>query len=325
LRKKKDPEIVDVLTQLAEPVTGGDPMSGDKYVRRSLQTLSDELADLGFQACATTVGDLLRDLDYRLRVNFKRLTGPAHPDRDRQFGYLGDLIEEFRQEGLPILSIDAKKKELIGHFDNSGERWLREPSDVNAHDFLSDAEYRVTPYGLYDVLANQGHVIVGTSFNTPEFAAACVARWWSRIGCHRYRDTGELLLLADAGGSNGWRPRLWKKGLQEMVADRYGLDVTVCHYPVGASKWNPVEHRLFGPISINWSGQPLCSREIMLGFLRGTTTKGGLDVTAEWWERVFATGRKVSNAEMRQLAIEHNDTCPNWNYTIKPRSCYSWN
>ena len=165
----------------------------------------------------------------------------------------------------------------VSNFDNPGVRWLREQSVVNAHDFLSDAECRVTPYGLYDVLANQGHVIVGTSFNTPEFAAACVARWWSRIGCHRYRDAGELLLLADAGGSNGWRPRLWKKGLQEMVADRYGLDVTVCHYPVGASKWNPVEHRLFGPISMNWSGQPLYSQEIVLGFLRGTTTKGGLD------------------------------------------------
>src|SRR5262245_9296171 len=183
-REKKDPEIVEVLTQLAEPVTGGDPMSGDKYVRRSLQTLSDELADCGFQACATTVGQLLRDLDYKLRVNFKRLTGPAHPDRDRQFGYLGDLIEAFRQEGLPILSIDATKKELIGNFDKPGERWLPKRNDVNAHDFLSDAEYRVTPYGLYDLLANQGHVIVGTSYNTPEFAAACVARWWSRIGCH---------------------------------------------------------------------------------------------------------------------------------------------
>jgi hypothetical protein len=307
---------------LAEPVTGGDPMSGDRYCRRSLQTLSDELAELGHSASATTVGDLLRELNYKLRVNFKRLTGPPHPDRDVQFRYLGELMDEFRAEGLPILSIDAKKKELIGLFDNDGKRWLRESCDVNAHDFLSDAECRVTPYGLYDVLANRGHVIVSSSFNTPEFAAACVARWWSRIGCHRYRDAGELLLLADAGGSNGWRPRLWKMCLQEMVADRYGLDVTVGHYPVGASKWNPVEHRLFGPISINWCGQPLCTPEVMLGFLKGTK---GLEVNAEWWDRSFLKGRKVSDQEMSQLEIDHNDTCPNWNYTIKPRRSHSWN
>jgi Rhodopirellula transposase DDE domain len=306
--------------QLAEPVTGGDPMSGDKYVRRSLQTLSDELAELGHSASPTTVGDLLRELDYKLRVNFKRLTGPAHRDRDLQFRHLGGLIDEFRAEGLPILSIDAKKKELVGLFDNAGERWLRASCDVNAHDFLSDAECRVTPYGLYDVLANRGHVIVSSSFNTPEFAAACVARWWSRIGCHRYRDAGELLLLADAGGSNGWRPRLWKKCLQKLVADRYGLDVTVGHYPVGASKWNPVEHRLFGPISINWRGQPLSTPEILLGFLRGTK---GLDVNAEWWDRPFLKGRKVSDEEMSQLEIEHGAACPNWNYTIKPRQWHS--
>ena len=297
-------------------------MSGDKYCRRSLQTLSDELAALGHAASATTVGDLLRELDYKPRVNFKRLTGPPHPDRDVQFRYLGDLIEEFRAEGLPILSIDAKKKELVGLFDNDGKRWLRESCDVNAHDFLSDAECRVTPYGLYDVLANRGHVIVSSSFNTPEFAAACVARWWSRIGCHRYRDAGELLLLADAGGSNGWRSRLWKKCLQEMVADRYGLDVTVGHYPVGASKWNPVEHRLFGPISINWCGQPLSTPEVMLGFLKGTK---GLDVNAEWWDRTFLKAQKVSDQEMSQLEIDHGDTCPNWNYTIKPRGLHSWN
>lgn len=250
-------------------------MSGDKYVRRSLSALSDELAELGHQACPTTVGGLLRDLDYKLRVNFKRLTGPPHPDREAQFRYLGALIDEFRAAGLPVLSIDAKKKELVGLFDNAGTRWLRESFDVNAHDFLSDALCRVTPYGLYDVLARRGHVIVSSSFNTPEFAAACVARWWSRIGCHRYPDAGELLLLADAGGSNGWRPRLWKKCLQEVVADRYGLDVTVCHYPVGASKWNPVEHRLFGPISVNWCGQPLCTPEVLLGFVRGTPGVGG--------------------------------------------------
>jgi hypothetical protein len=313
------------LQQLAEPVTGGDPMSSAKYVRRSLQTLSDQLGEMGHQACPTTVAELLRDLDYTLRVNVKRLTGPSHPDRDRQFTYVAGLIEKFRAAGLPILSVDAKKKELVGNFANAGVTWREEAAAVNAHDFLSDALYRATPYGLYDVLANKGHVIVGTSASTPEFAAAAVARWWSRIGCRRYWNAGELLILADAGGSNGHRPRLWKKCLQELVADRYGLDVTVCHYPVGASKWNPVEHRLFGPISVNWSGEPLRGPEVLLGFLRGTNTETGLEVTAEWWDRPFRKGIKVTGAEMRQLQIEHSDTCPSWNYTIKPRSWHQWN
>jgi hypothetical protein len=310
---------------LAEPVTGGDPMSDAKYVRTSLQTLSDGLRDLGHLACPTTVAELLRHQGYNLRVNVKRFTGPPHPDRDVQFCYLSGLIDEFRRVGLPVLSVDSKKKELVGNFANDGRAWGEEAEEVNAHDFLSDALYRAVPYGLYDVLANCGHVVVGTSANTPQFAAEAVARWWSRVGCHRYRDAGELLLLADAGGSNGYRPRLWKRCLQELVADRYGLEVTVCHYPRGASKWNPVEHRLFGPISVNWAGVPLRSPEVMLGYLRGTTTRTGLVVTAEWWAKKYAKGVKVSDAEMAELSIEHHDTCPQWNYTISPRGWEQWN
>ena len=300
-------------------------MSEALYVRRSLQHLSDELAELGHAACPHTVAALLHDLGYRLRVNVKRLTGPYHPDRDTQFGYLGSLVELFAEEGWPILSVDAKKKELVGNFDHAGATWLEHPYVVNAHDFLSDAQGRAVPYGLYDVLANQGHVIVGTSADTPQFAAEAVARWWSRIGCHRYRQAGALLLLADSGGSNGCRPRLWKKSLQELLADRYNLVVTVCHYPTGASKWNPVEHRLFGPISTNWAGVPLQSPEVMLGFLRGTTTKTGLRVTAEWWERTYARGITVSTAAMNALEIERHEVCPQWNYTIAPRSWQQWN
>jgi Rhodopirellula transposase DDE domain len=313
------------LKELAQPVTGGDPMSEALYVRRSLQTFSDELAALGHDACPTTVADLLQELGYRLRVNVKRLTGPYHPDRDTQFHYLGSFVELFREEGWPILSVDAKKKELVGNFDNPGAVWLERPYEVNAHDFRSDAQYRSVPYGLYDLLANQGHVIVGTSADTPQFAAEAVARWWSRIGCHRYQQAGGLLLLADSGGSNGCRPRLWKKSLQELVADRYGLVVTVCHYPTGASKWNPVEHRLFGPISTNWAGVPLCSPEVLLGFLRGTKNKSGLRVTAEWWEKEYTRGVKVSTAAMEELSLERHDVCPNWNYTITPRGWEQWN
>jgi hypothetical protein len=310
---------------LAQPITGGDPMSEALYVRRSLQYLSDQLAERGHAACPTTVAALLADQGYRLRVNVKRLTGPYHPDRDKQFRHLGAWVDLFREEGWPILSIDTKKKELVGNFAHAGAVWLEEPYQVNVHDFLSDAQYRVAPYGLYDVLANQGHVIVGTSADTPRFAAEAVARWWARIGCHRYRDAGALLLLADGGGSNGHRPRLWKKSVQELLADRYGLVVTVCHYPTGASKWNPVEHRLFGPISTNWAGVPLRSPAVVLGLLRGTSTTTGLQVSAEWWERPYRRGVKVSAAEMRELDIHPHEVCPQWNYTITPRGSEQWN
>lgn len=300
-------------------------MSEAKYVRRSLQTLSGELAGLGHAVSATTVGALLRGLDYRLYVNVKRFTGPPHADRDQQFRFLEQAVAEFRAEGLPILSVGAKKKELVGAFANAGATWRPAPEEVNAHDFLSDALCRAVPYGLYDVLANQGHVVVGTSADTPQFAAEAVARWWSRVGCHRYRGAGELLLLADGGGSNGYRPRLWEWCLQELVADRYGLAVTVCHYPTGASKWNPVEHRLFGPISKNWEGVPLRAPAVLLGYVRGTTTASGLTVTAEGWERRYQTGVKVSDTEMAALTIEREDICPRWNYTIWPRNYHHWN
>jgi hypothetical protein len=300
-------------------------MTEAKYVRCSLQHLSEALTERGHPACPHTVAEVLRDLGYRLRVNVKRLTGPYHRDRDTQFRYLQSLVDLFREEGWPILSVDTKKKELVGNFDNPGATWLQEAYEVNAHDFLSDALYRVSPYGLYDVLANHGHMVVGTSADTPRFAAEAVARWWNRIGCHRYRDAGAILLLADGGGSNGHRPRLWKASLQEVLADRYGLAVTVCHYPTGASKWNPVEHRLFGPISLNWAGVPLQSPGVLLGYLRGTATRTGLRVTAEWWPRPYVRGVKVSAAEMANLCIEPHDICPRWNYTITPRGMEQWN
>jgi hypothetical protein len=301
---------VTALTALVEPMTGGDPRTEAKYVRRSLQALSEQLEDGGHEACPTTVGNVLRELEYNLYVNGKRFTGPAHPDRDPQLQYLTALVAALRDAGLPILSVDTKKKELIGNFAHAGATWRQEADAVNGHDFLSDAQYRGVPYGRYDVRANQGHVIGGTSADTPQFAAEAVARWWARIGCHRYRGVGDLLVLADSGGSNGCRPRMWKWGLQEWLADRYGLTVTVCHYPTGASKWNPVEHRLFGPISVNWAGVPLRTPALMLGFLRGTTTATGLRVSAEWWERTYTTGVKVTNAEMKELNIDHPPLCP---------------
>lgn len=299
-------------------------MTQDKFVRRSLRQLSDELAALGHQACPTTVANLLRGLGYNLRVNRKRLTGPCHPDRDRQFLHIEATVEAFRAEGLPILSVDTKKKELVGNFANAGAAWAEQPIEVNAHDFAGDALCRAAPYGLYDLLANRGHVVVGTSADTPDFAADAVARWWLRYGCKRYRGAGRLLLLADSGGSNGCRPRLWKRRLQGL-ADWYGLEVTVCHYPRGASKWNPVEHRLFSQVSRNWAGVPLRTPALMLALLRGTRTATGLAVTAEWSGDKYRKGVVVSDAEMAELNIEHHGTCPQWNYTIKPRDEQWWN
>lgn len=295
-------------------------MSSTKFVRRSLRHLQADLAKQGHHACPGTIAAFLHEHDYALRVNVKRLTGPAHPDRDLQFGYIREWVELFRELHQPIISIDTKKKMLVGNFANTGASWSRVAKEVNAHDFLQDAVCRAAPYGLYDVLANRGHVMVGTSADTPDFAVDALADWWARQGQRRYADADMLLVLADAGGSNGCRPRRWKQALQDKLADRFGLAVTVCHYPKGASKWNPVEHRLFGPISINWAGEPLDTLDKLLACIRGTTTKTGLQVTARLNTRRYATGIKVSRPAFSALDIEHHDTCSRWNYTVWPRA-----
>src|SRR6185437_12316790 len=277
--RKKVPLIVPALLGIVGPLTGGDPMGKTKFVRPSLAALSTDLRRQGYSACPTTVARLLRTQRYSPRINAKRFTGPDHPDRDRQFVNIRDWIAIFEGLGQPIISVDGKKKELIGDFKNAGVVWCREPEEVNVSDFLSDAECRATPYGIYDLLSGTGHVCVGTSADTPAFAVEAIGSWWARYGSNRYRGADELLILADGGGSNGHRPRLWKAALQEQIADRYGLHVTVCHYPTGASKWNPVEHRLFGPVSVNRAGQPLRSLDILLVWVRGTTV-GGVGVTA---------------------------------------------
>lgn len=280
-----------------------------------------------------TVRRLLREHDYAPRRNVKRFTGPRHPDRDRQFAYLLAMVRDFQQAGLPVISVDTKKKELIGLFRNAGSAWRTSPREVNAHDFPQDALGRAVPYGVYDLSANRGHVTVGGSADTPRFAVNTIAGWWRREGLRRYPEAGELLILADSGGSNGCRSRLWKYELQHALADPFGLDVTVCHYPQGASKWNPVEHRLFGPISINWQGEPLESFEKMLALIRGTRTDTGLRVTARRDHRRYHTGIKASRHDMAELAIVHHTHCPNWNYTImadapetlsQDRSIESW-
>jgi hypothetical protein len=309
------------LQALVEPVTAGDPRSEQKWVRASLRQLSRRLGEAGHSASPPTVRRLLDAQGYRLHANTKQLeAGAAHPERDQQFQYITEQRQAFGAAGLPQLSVDTKKKELIGRFKNAGRVWSQEAEAVNAHDFRQDASGRAVPYGIYDLSHNRGTVYVGQSADTPRFAVDLVARWWLDEGQAAFPAASELLILADGGGSNSARSRVWKQQLQEQLCERYGLAVTVCHYPTGCSKWNPIEHRLFGPISRNWAGRPLTTWDTMLGYLGGTTTDTGLTVRAALHAGVYQTGERVSDAEMTALNLARHAVCPTWNYTLRPRS-----
>jgi hypothetical protein len=310
---------VPKLKTLVKDMTGGSPMGGCKYVRRSLKHLSRDLDQHGHQASPNTVARLLRDQDFSLKANIKRLTGGPCPGRDQQFRHIQRQRKWFARRGLPVVSIDAKKKELVGNFKNPGRAWVRESEPVNTYDFIHQSLCRATPYGLLDPRRNRALVCVGTSADTAEFAVDCLDQWWCRQGQQAYRPSKELLVLADGGGSNGHRPRLFKRSLQQWV-DRHGIAVTVCHYPTGASKWNPVEHRLFSQISINWAAQPLRTLDTMLACIRGTTTDTGLRVESMLMNKDYPRKVKVSDAEMRALNIQRHTARPEWNYTIRPRS-----
>jgi hypothetical protein len=307
------------LLALLRDETGGDPMKRQKWARLSLGRLSDLLRRHGHPADPKTVRRLLLKLGYSLKANRKRYTGPPHPDRDRQFRYISRLKGRFLRAGWPVLSVDTKKKELIGNFKNAGRCWCRQADEVNAHDFRHEASHVAVPYGLYNLNQDRGSIHVGVSGDTPQFAVDAITLWWQAEGRLLFPGAPRLLILADAGGSNSCRSRLWKLRLQEQLADAYGLAVTVCHYPRGASKWNPVEHRLFSHISINWAGRPLRSLSIMLGLIRGTRTETGSPVNARVLWGVYRTGIKVTDGEMKAIRWRRHKTCPSWNYTIKPR------
>lgn len=295
-------------------------MSAQKWVRSSLRHLSTRLGEVGHAASPPTVGRLLRKLKYSVKANRKeRETGSAHPERDAQFTYIEEQKELHRDAQLPIISVDTKKKDLIGDFKNAGRDWCQEPEVVNVHDFPSEAVGRAVPYGIYDLQHNRGYVRVGTSADTPEFAVTAIRGWWEQEGRAAFPDAAGLLILADGGGSNNCHFRGWKQQLQEQLCDAWGLTVTVCHYPTGCSKWNPVEHRLFGPISLNWAGHPLRSWNTLLAYLRGTATSTGLSVTAEFHDRVYQKGQKVSDQDFALLNLERHAVCPQWNYTLRPR------
>lgn len=299
--------------------TAGDPMTGIKWTRRTTEKIADELRGLGIDVCANTVAKLLKSLEYRLRVNHKKLSGRKDPGRDAQFAYIAAQRQAFSSRGLPIVSIDSKKRELVGNFKNNGTTWSQQPTKVLDHDFRSDADGIALPYGIYDTTANHGYLYLGTSHDTPAFAVDNLTKWWTRHGRRLYPGVSELLLLADGGGSNGARTRAWKHNLQERLCDRHRLTVTVCHYPSGASKYNPIEHRLFSEISKNWAGRPLDSHETILNYAQTTTTKTGLKVSAYLNTTDYPTGLKISDNEMAKLQLRPHDTQPTRNYTLSPR------
>lgn len=294
-------------------------MSEKKWVRRSLRKLSRALQTDGLRASAMTVRRLLREADYSLKANRKE-NSASHPERDRQFRYIARVKRLFLEAGHPVISVDMKKKELIGTFKNPGRSWCQESERVNAHDFRSDAIGLAAPYGIYDLLNNLGYVYVGTSSDTAELAVDAIVWWWESEDRPPFPNEGKLLILCDAGGSNGYRLRLWKTQLQHQLADRLGIDIMICHYPTGASKWNPVEHRLFSYISMNWAGKPLDTFDTLLGYIRNTTTETGLRVTATLSLKVYQKRIKVPDKEMATLNLTRRKVCPQWNYIIRPRA-----
>jgi hypothetical protein len=295
-------------------------MSAKKWLRSSLRNLRSWLTDAGHTTSLSTVWRLLKKADFTLKANDKREAGKQHPQRNAQFVHIAQVRTRFREAGLPIISIDTKKKELIGNFKNNGRTWCQEAECVLIHDFAEDDTIRAVPYGIYDLTHNRGFVSVGTSADTPEFAVDVIAAWWETHGQGTYPDAKQLLILADSGGSNGCHPRAWKLYVQQRLSDRFGLEVTICHYPAGCSKWNPIEYRLFSPISINWAGQPLRSLEIVLGCLKATTTCKGLSVEAVLVDRPYLTKQTATDAEMAALHLTRHAVCPRWNYTFQPRS-----
>lgn len=298
----------------------GDPMSEQQWVRNSLRRLAQALVKGKFRIGKTTVRRLLKKLKIGLMSNRKSLTGEPHPDRDRQFRYIKQVKRLFLQAGLPVISVDTKKKELIGDFHNQGRVWRHQAEKVNIHDFPQDALGQAVPYGIYDLTHNQGYVYVGTSADTSEFAVHAIVQWWQDPQRPRFQREDALLILCDAGGSNNCRYWLWKHELQKRLADQFNITVMVCHYPTGASKHNPVEYRLFSQISLNWAGKPLRSFQAMLNLIRHTTTRTGLTVKAFLVDHIFEKARKVTATQRRAIHLKRRSVCSQWNYMILPSS-----
>ena len=308
------------LEALVEPVTRGDPETPLRWTCKSVRQLAAELQRMGHQTSHRMVADLLHQMDYSLQANQKTLEGSSHPDRDAQFHHISDQIREFQTDRQPVISVDTKKKELVGDFKNNG-RELRpkgDPEKVRVHDFAIPELGRAAPYGVYDVTQNAGWVSVGVDHDTAAFAAQSIRRWWESMGSQAYPKAARLLITADAGGSNGARVRLWKLELQKL-AEQTGLEISICHLPPGTSKWNKIEHRLFSFISQNWRGKPLVSHQVIVNLISATTTKTGLRVRAEIDPGKYPKGVKVSDEEVASIRIARDEFHGEWNYTILPR------
>jgi hypothetical protein len=315
------PDIWPVLERLIDPLTRGDPESPLRWTCKSTQVLATEVfAHLGVMVSAPTIAKLLRDNGYSLQAPTKSVEGAQHPDRNAQFEKINAKAADFIKRGLPVISVDTKKKELVGNFKNAGREWHPEgmPELVDVHDFPDDAVGKAIPYGVYDISANDGFVSVGMDHDTPVFAATTIEAWWRRIGAVRYPKARQIFITADAGGSNSYRSHVWKYELQR-VADKHGLSIHVSHFPPGTSKWNKVEHRLFSFISMNWRGRPLRTFETVVNLISNTTNWGGLVVRARLDRRPYAIGKRVSAKDMRALRIEREDFHGDWNYVIRPR------
>ncbi len=315
------PELVPALLKLVDPATRGDPESSLRWTNKSTHTLSAEMWDAyRIRVGDKTIARLLRENGYSLQATHKTVEGKQHPDRDAQFKYINRKAEDCMARGVPFVSVDTKKKELVGNFKNAGREWQPEdtPELVDVHDFPHQAVGKAIPYGIFDVADNSGFVNVGTDHDTPVFAVASIEAWWNLVGKKRYPNAEELFITADAGGSNGHRPRVWKVELQRL-ADKLGISIHVSHLPPGTSKWNKIEHRLFSFITMNWRGRPLRTYETVVSLISNTTTRGGLVVRAKIDKRRYPTGKKISAKEMKTLHIERDTFHGDWNYIVHPR------
>lgn len=315
-----DATLLADLERLVEPLTRGDPETPLRWTCKSLRLLAEELAGQGHRVSRTVVGELLAAMGYSLQANAKTLEGGAHPDRNAQFEHINREVQARLAGGQPVISVDTKKKELVGAFKNPGGTWRPKgrPEAVNVYDFVDPALGRANPYGVYDLAADEGWVAVGTDHDTAAFAVQTIRRWWQAVGKAAYPDATDLMVTADGGGSNGSRVRLWKVELQRL-ADETGLAIRVCHFPPGTSKWNKIEHRLFSFISMNWRGQPLVSHEVMINLIANTRTRSGLQVRAELDPAKYPKGVKVSDEEFMAICLEPDEFHGNWNYAVLPK------
>jgi hypothetical protein len=315
-----DPGLIKALEQLVEPMTRGDPESALRWTCKSTTHLAEELTRQAHPIGAWTVGNLLKAAGYSLQSNRKTKEGGSHPDRNAQFEHINATVQRLQQRAQPVISVDTKKKELVGPFKNGGREWQPKgvPEEVLVHDFVDEKLGKIIPYGVFDLSRNEGWVSVGIDHDTAQFAVQAIGRWWRKMGAQRYPHAKELLIMADGGGSNGSRCRLWKVALQEL-AGRLGMPIHVCHFPPGTSKWNKIEHRMFCHITQNWRGRPLVSHEVIINLIANTTTQAGLKIRAELDRRNYPTGIKVSDAELSAVNLKLAEFHGDWNYTILPR------